>query len=87
MTTDDLKMLAKACREADDDKDAEIRRLRKQVEAKDRQLRVAREALEELVDCNERHDAAVAEVIGRPPKWKDAYLDKARTALTQLEAP
>lgn len=40
-----------------------------------------REALEALVKCNEEHDAAIAEIIGHPPGWKDKYLDRARRIL------
>lgn len=39
------------------------------------------EALEGLVKCCEEHDAAIASVMGKPPGWKDAYLDTARAAL------
>jgi len=49
-------------------------------------LREAREALAELVKVNEDHNAAVASVMGKPMGWKDAYLDKARQALSRIDA-
>ena len=44
------------------------------------------EALAELVDCNERYNAAVQTIIHRPPDWDDGYLAKARAALARFEA-
>lgn len=43
------------------------------------------EALEGLVKCCEEHDAAIASVMGKPPGWKDAYLDTARAALASVK--
>jgi hypothetical protein len=39
------------------------------------------EALSELVMMNERWNADVREIIGRPPSWTDQYLTTARLAL------
>lgn len=39
------------------------------------------EALSELVRMNERWNADVREIIGRPPSWTDQYLTTARLAL------
>lgn len=43
------------------------------------------EALEGLVKCCEEHDAAIAGVMGKPPGWKDAYLDTARAVLASVK--
>lgn len=47
------------------------------------QNQALREALKELVDINEKHNSACAEVIGYPMGWKDDYLDAARAALAE----
>jgi hypothetical protein len=47
------------------------------------QNQALREALQELVGINEKHNAACAEVIGHPIGWKDTYLDAARAALAE----
>lgn len=39
------------------------------------------EALEELVGVNEKWNADVQSIIGRPPSWTDQYLTTARLAL------
>lgn len=42
-------------------------------------------ALRELVRINEEHDAAMAEIIGKPLGWKDDYLNAARDAIAKAE--
>ena len=42
-----------------------------------------REALADLVECNDRWNASVQAVIGRVPNWTDGYLDAARAALAE----
>lgn len=55
-----------------------------------RQLRVAAdglaEALAELVQCNESHNETISRIMGAPVGWKDAYLDKSRSALAAYQA-
>lgn len=41
--------------------------------------------LKELVRVNEEWNAAVEEIIGRPPNWNDSYLDGARAAIAKAE--
>ena len=57
-------------------KAAELRRLHAENEA-------LREALADLVMVSMTHDQAIAAVIGKPPGWKDEYLNKARAALAR----
>ena len=38
-------------------------------------------ALEDLVKAHETWNAAMIEVIGRPPKWGDEHLNNARAAI------
>jgi len=40
-------------------------------------------ALRDLVDINERHNEAMAAVIGKPTGWTDEYLDPARAAIAK----
>lgn len=49
-------------------------------EAKVERLRAA---LADLVDCNERWNTAVQQIIRRPPNWTDNYLNAARAALKE----
>lgn len=42
-----------------------------------------RNALSDLVECNERWNASVQKVIGRVPNWTDGYLDRARAILKE----
>jgi len=44
-------------------------------------------ALKELVACNERWNEAVQAIVERPPEWNDAYLDRAREVIAQVENP
>lgn len=42
------------------------------------------EVLSELVGCNERWNADVQQIIGKPPTWTESYLDHARELLARL---
>ena len=50
-----------------------------------REVERLREALGELVRECEGHDRSVAQIIGKPVGWRDAYLDRARRALERVE--
>lgn len=39
-------------------------------------------ALQDLVQANEKWNADVETIIGRHPNWSDAYLDRARAAIS-----
>lgn len=41
------------------------------------------EALQDLVQINEKHNESISKIIGRPLGWKDTYLDKARAAIAK----
>lgn len=94
MTTDDLKLLAKACREADDDKDAEIRRLRSDLSAQtdahveeENRLRGQNTRLREQLRVAREAMQGVAFIIERDDddeEWNEA-VDQFHAALTQLE--
>jgi hypothetical protein len=43
------------------------------------------EALCDLVDCNDRWNAAVKELMPAPPDWNGSYLDAARAALAKAQ--
>ena len=43
------------------------------------------EALKQLVACNERWNADVQQIIGKPPSWTDGYLNDAREVLSDYE--
>ena len=42
------------------------------------------EALRNLVNANETWNQGMMDIIGRPPKWNDSYLNDARQALQSL---
>jgi hypothetical protein len=64
--------------------EADARHLRRLIDLEAEVVRL-REALAGLVRICEEHDAGIADVIGKPPGWKDAYLDAARAALQRAE--
>lgn len=41
------------------------------------------EAFQELVAINEEHNHHLDKIMGKPPEWKDAYLNKARSAISK----
>lgn len=43
------------------------------------------EALNGLTECCKSHDSAIANVMGKPPGWKDSYLDAAREAIAATQ--
>lgn len=43
------------------------------------------DAMRKLVAVNEQHNEALHKILGRPPGWKDAYLDAAREVIAKIE--
>lgn len=89
---DARQALRAAIEQAMADASAELKATDRQVEILSDDLsrcskenKTLRGALTELVKVCETHDQAIADVIGKPPGWKDAYLDQARAALAQGE--
>jgi hypothetical protein len=49
-------------------------------------IRALVEATKRLVLANEEWNADVTQIVGRPPKWTDSYLDACRAALSLAAA-